>query len=88
MLETVKWFNVKGSYGFINRNDTRGEIFVRQTAITRDNPQKGGAGQGEAVEFDVTVGEKRREAAIVTGPTTKPVQGSPYAVYRRWCKSH
>lgn len=37
---TVKWFDVKNRYVFINRNDAREDIFVHQAAITRINQQK------------------------------------------------
>ena len=52
----VKWFNESKGFGFIERNDGSGDIFVHYSAI-----QAGGfktLTEGQSVSFDVVQGKK------------------------------
>ena len=77
------WFNVRKGYGFIHRDDRNSYIFVRYTAIIKTNPNKflRFLAQGEKVYFNTVAGKNSMsEAANVTGPSSKTVQGFKYAV--------
>ncbi len=52
----VKWFNESKGFGFIEKNDGSGDIFVHYSAI-----QAGGfktLSEGQSVSFDVVQGQK------------------------------
>ena len=60
---TVKWFNSEKGYGFIERADGEGDIFVHYSEIQ-------GSGfrtleENQKVEFDVTQGPKGPQAENV-----------------------
>lgn len=52
----MKWFNVRKAYGFINRNETKEDVFVYQTNI--NNNARKYLRSVEDEEFDVVEGEK------------------------------
>ena len=57
---TVKWFNPKKGYGFITRDDGKGDVFVHFTAIKEDGFKT--LEEGQKVEFEI-VEEERGEKA-------------------------
>lgn len=70
---TVKWFNAKNGYGFINRHDTNEDIFVHFSSISRNNPKHlmKSLCDGECVEFNII-------AVDVTGPGGSNVKENTY----------
>ena len=63
---TVKWFNANRGYGFI-KPESGNDVFVHVSAIQDGGPLQ----DGQAVEFDITQGQKGPEAANVR-PVVSP----------------
>ena len=59
---TVKWFNEKKGFGFIEQSDGD-DLFVHHTAIQGDGFKT--LSEGEEVEFDIVEGPKGLQAANV-----------------------
>lgn len=59
---TVKWFSNEKGYGFIAGSDGE-DVFVHFSAITGDGYRS--LAEGQSVEFDVTEGDKGKQAANV-----------------------
>ena len=62
MRGTVKWFSAEKGYGFIPPDDGV-DVFVHFSAIQENGYRK--LEQGEAVEFEITEGQKGKQAADV-----------------------
>uniref|UniRef100_A0A1I7TM48 CSP domain-containing protein n=1 Tax=Caenorhabditis tropicalis TaxID=1561998 RepID=A0A1I7TM48_9PELO len=88
----VKWFSVRGRYGFVAREkatDEKEDFFVHQTAIAKSSTIKyylRTLDDDEPVIFDIVEGRKGPEAANVTGPDGENVRGSRFArsLLTRW----
>jgi cold shock protein len=63
MLGTVKWFNNSKGFGFIGRDDGKGDVFVHYTAIEREGYRT--LAEGEVVEFIIVEGPRGPQAAEV-----------------------
>ena len=81
LVGVVKWFSLELGYGFITREDTGEEVFVHQTDVAGNNPEKAvpSLDEGEMVEFDLAMARKGHKAVKVTGPKGAPVKGSAFA---------
>jgi CspA family cold shock protein len=58
----VKWFNDQKGYGFIQQENGP-DVFVHHTAIVGEGFKT--LAEGQAVEFEITAGEKGPRAANV-----------------------
>ncbi|MGG1635905.1 cold-shock protein [Paenibacillus sp. FSL A5-0031] len=62
MKGTVKWFNAEKGYGFIQTEGGE-DVFVHFSAIQSDGFKS--LDEGQAVEFDITEGNRGAQAANV-----------------------
>jgi len=63
MLGRVKWFNPEKGYGFIEREDGGGDVFVHFSAIQMEGFKT--LNEGEQVEFEIVEGARGPQAANV-----------------------
>ncbi len=69
MTGTVKWFDAKKGYGFIEVDEERGgsgkkrDVFVHYTAVQMDGFRD--LRENQRVEFDIVAGEKGDQAENV-----------------------
>ncbi|HTG68200.1 cold shock domain-containing protein [Paenibacillus sp. Soil522] len=63
MKGTVKWFNAEKGYGFIQTEGGE-DVFVHFSAIQGEGFKS--LDEGQAVEFDITEGNRGAQAANVT----------------------
>jgi len=61
---TVKWFNAEKGYGFIERDDGQGDVFVHFSAINAEGYRT--LEEGQRVDFELTEDPKGWRAANVT----------------------
>ncbi|NLN07497.1 MAG: cold shock domain-containing protein [Firmicutes bacterium] len=63
MYGKVKWFNQEKGYGFIEREDGGGDVFVHYSAIQQEGFKT--LTEGEEVEFEIVEGARGPQAANV-----------------------
>ena len=63
MKGTVKWFNAEKGYGFITGEDGK-DVFVHFSAIQGEGFKT--LDEGQAVEYDLTEGQRGMQASNVT----------------------
>ncbi len=60
---TVRWFNARKGYGFIDRDDGQGSVFVHYSDIETDGYKS--LEEGEKVSFEVIESDKGPKAVKV-----------------------
>ncbi len=64
---TVKWFSKEKGYGFITRDDNKGDVFVHFSAIKQEGFKT--LNQGQKVKFEVeedAKGPKAKNVVIIS----------------------
>ena len=64
MQGRVKWFNPEKGYGFIEREDGGGDVFIHFSAIQMEGFKT--LNEGEQVEFEIVEGARGPQASNVT----------------------
>ncbi len=63
---TVKWFNDEKGYGFIQRENGEGDVFVHFRQVNRTHPGRVSLNEGQRVTFEIGEGPKGPQAQNVT----------------------
>jgi len=71
---TIRWFNNKKGYGFIQKDSDQKDIFVHYSAINMEGYKTLKA--GEKVSFEVVQGQKGPQAEKVTRAESAKVEAS------------
>lgn len=69
---SVKWFNNRKGYGFIETTD--GDIFVHHSAIVKKGDEFATLNENDKVEFEIVEGEKGPAASNVVVTDAAPRQ--------------
>ncbi|HIJ83172.1 MAG: cold-shock DNA-binding protein family [Magnetococcales bacterium] len=56
----VKWFNDSKGFGFVERDNGKGDVFVHHSAIAMEGFKS--LAEGQKVEFEVSKGDKGPKA--------------------------
>ncbi len=73
---TVKWFDSRKGYGFIQSEDGT-DVFVHYSAIVAEDDEYKSLNENDEVEYDVVQGNKGPKADKVT--ITKKAENNPFS---------
>ncbi len=75
---TVKWFNSRKGFGFINSEDGT-DVFVHFSALAGGDDEYKTLNENDKVEFEVTEGQKGPQASNVVVTEKAPPQLDSYS---------